>query len=118
MSNLVKAVEAKKLKERLVYPPLFLDMVSINESYINVTYGREYSIMATFGSKCTISDEMSEREHALPYAIARTKRAIVEAVFGEFRQDFRLVEEAIWNNNIPKAHKLLREFETRMFSDE
>ena len=31
MSNLVKAVEAKKLKERLVYPPLFLDMVSINE---------------------------------------------------------------------------------------
>jgi hypothetical protein len=55
---------------------------------------------------------------ALTESILRTKRQVIEGIFGEFRPHFRRIEKAIYNYNYEEAGRLLHEMERVMFEPE
>ena len=65
-----------------------------------------------------IEQEYLKDEYALGHAIGRTKNQVIEAVFGEFRQDFRLIEKHLYNYEFEEAATALRRMEDKMFSTE
>lgn len=120
MSKLVQAVQATETKWRFAeLNTLFNDMVTIEKEYVPtnsiITYG-EYRVRAIFGSTTKIHTE--QVNEVLPHIIEKVKRAIVEAVFGEFREDFRLLDKAVWERDLDKVSELLQKFEVKMFSNE
>lgn len=120
MSNLVKAIMATQTQDRkyIKTSKLFLDVVSIEEKS-NITYTPNiatlYNIRAIFESRATILDD---DRMALSEAIRRSKQQIIEAIFGEFRQDFRMIEYHLYNYDFEKAEDALHNMEIKMFSDE
>lgn len=121
MSNLVKAIEAHRTREavRLIneYPPLFNSVFDVQSTVTELKYEDciQYRIVATFGSEVYVDQRSRE---SLGLAIERAKRGVIEAIFGEFRSDFILIEQALYNRNFKDATVLLREFERKMFSVE
>ena len=78
-----------------------------------------YRIGVTLGSQCIVSEyEQLTKEDVLAEAINRTKRSIIEAIFGEFRGDLMHLENAIYDRDFLKAKNLLRVLENKMFSTE
>jgi hypothetical protein len=59
--------------------------------------------------------EKLKNDNALIYAIERTKRQVIEAIFGEFRADFRNIERALYDSNIEEARVMFHALEDRMF---
>lgn len=125
MSQVVKAIVATDTGERRVFPKgqsaLFQDVfkaVSTVTEYRH-TVGSEYRIGVQLGAKTWVSElETLQSKGALHHAIERTKRQVIEAIFGEFRQDFRMIEKAIWNHEMEEAGKLLHDMERKMFEAE
>ena len=72
----------------------------------------EYKISVTFGAAVQVSEE--SRPH-LQTAIKRVKRSVIEAVFGEFRADFRELHRLLWERKYDKASIQLEKIEQRMF---
>lgn len=126
MSQVVKAIMAHDTGERKVFSegfsPLFQDVFT-SKSTIQDLRGldevaKEYRIGVTIGSQTFVSDlEMIGDESALSEAIKRTKRQVVEAIFGEFRTDFMMIERALYDRDFQKARSYLTQFENKMFSD-
>ena len=115
MSQLTKAVIAKETEK---LSPLFKDMFRMEE--------RVYENPDTFTSKVndigvtlknSVAVNISECSQidSLEFAIEQTKRRIVEAVFGEFRECFYLLDSAINNHDFSRAKLLLEEFHHKMF---
>jgi hypothetical protein len=48
-------------------------------------------------------------------AVQRTKRQVVEAIFGEFRADFRSIERALYDSDIETARVMFHALEDKMF---
>lgn len=125
MSNLVKAIAASDTGERKVFPvksKLFQDVFSIRED-IGETHQHDvvkiYKIGVTLGNTCMVTELESMRNHlALTHAIQRTKDQIIEAVFGEFRQDFRMIEKLLYDYDFEGAATALRAMEQKMYSTE
>jgi hypothetical protein len=122
MSNLVKFVEAVDTGNRKIIrqkmPPLFENLVSGEATVQQVPHdaGILYRIGVKFGSQALITDvERLKSDHVITEAIDRTKRQIIEAVFGEFRPYFRRLELAIYDYDYETAGKILYEFERQMF---
>lgn len=124
MSNLVRAVKALATDKRFANTSQLFDQVvdikSESTQPIIPAYRQvwEYKITATFGSKVKVFIEESNPPVAINAAISNTKQSIIQAVFGEFRDDFRLVQKALWERDIEKAVTLLNAFEKKMFTDE
>lgn len=123
MSQLAKAVLASDTGERKLldgkFTPLFQDVFSMKEYVLEdpVECAKIYQIGVTLGNKAAVSEfETLKHGDALTDAIERTRRSIVEAVFGEFRQDFRLLEGAIYDRDFLTARNLLVQLEDKMFS--
>ncbi len=117
MSKLLKLVNAKTTGKRKLLPVelnYISDIVEIQESYVKVRYGIEYIIGAQFGSKAFVAEESSE---ALSFTVENVKQSIVEAVFGEFRIDFRKLNEAVYKHDLDAIREHLIEFEHRMFHE-
>ena len=127
MSQLVKAVMAtdtghRKMIQDKTFSPLFQDVFSRQE---HLTEGRDvnfysakiYKIGITLGNQVAVSelDIVQQGNDALQEAIDRTKRQIIEAVFGEFRQNFYQLETAIYDRDFQKARSLLLDFQCKMF---
>lgn len=125
MSNLVKAIAATDTGERRMIPvksKLFQDVFSMRED-IGETYfeqvAKMYKIGVTLGNTCMVTEyEIMKNHLALTYAIERTKQQVIEAVFGEFRQDFRLIERLLYDYDFEGAARALRAMETKMYSTE
>lgn len=127
MSQLVKAVVAtdtghRKLVQNKAFSPLFQDVFSRQEHVAEVCdasmfTAKMYKIGVTLGSQVAVSelDVVSQGGDVLHEAITRTKRQIVEAVFGEFREDFYRIEGAIYDRDFQKARSLLTEFQRKMY---
>mgnify|MGYP003705306865 CR=1 FL=1 len=80
-----------------------------------------YKIGVTLGSSVMVTEQdMIEDKSgtALTQAITRTKRQIIEAVFGEFRTDIMMIERALYDHDFQKARSLLVQLEDKMFSTE
>lgn len=124
MSQLVKAIIAVDTGERKHIPkglsPLFVDVFS-GKSEWSTTYDEDiakvYKIGVTLGCSATVSESTLIREGSTPLeeAVNRCKKQIIEAVFGEFRQDFRRIEKAIYDHNAGEAGRLLYEMEGKMY---
>lgn len=125
MSNLVKAIAASDTGERRAVPvksKLFQDVFSMRE-YIGETYQHDvakvYRIGVTLGNTCMVTELESMKNHlALTHAIERTKQQVIEAVFGEFRQDFRMIEKLLYDYDFEGAATALRAMEQKMYTTE
>ena len=129
MSNVVKAIAATDTGERRIKPEksrLFQDMFSMKEE-ISEDLGRDgwaktmirYRIGITIGNDCFVSNfDALKNASALHEAIQRTKQQAIEAIFGEFRQDFRIIERHLYNYEFEEAATAVRAMEQKMFSTE
>lgn len=124
MSQIVNAIEAvdtgeRKLFRKTLYTPLFEEVVDIKSTFKHDLSDilSVYKINVTLGNTCAINSSLSVHgDNLITEAITRTKRQVIEAIFGEFRQDFRRLEKAIYDQDYNLAGKLLYEFEDKMFS--
>ena len=124
MSQLVKAIIAVDTGERKYIPkglsPLFMDVFS-GKSEWSSTYvediAKVYNIGVTLGCSAMVRESAFIKEGVSPMeeAVNRCKKQIIEAVFGEFRQDFRRIEKAIYDHNAGEAGRLLYEMEGKMY---
>ena len=124
MSRVVKEIKAQGTGRRRTFEgfsPLLEDIISVKSTIetLPFTYeAKEYQIGVKFSSKVWVSDfEAVRDESALEQAIKRTKRQVIEAIFGEFRTDFMMIERALYDRDFDKARLYLAEFETKMFSE-
>lgn len=124
MSQVVKAIVATDLGERKVFrdqfSPLFQDVFNVKSSiqeYRLDSIAKQYRIGITIGAQCWV-DESIQNSHCdtLENAIERTKRHVIEAIFGEFRQDFMMIERELYNRDFQKARDHLRILEEKMFN--
>ena len=122
MSKIVTAILATEGEHRRRYltgrSQLFQDVFSAREDiHTDPIYVQtQYRIGVTLGAECWVSEtEKLGREDAVELAIQRTKRQVIEAIFGEFRVDFRNIERAIYDNNMENAGVLLHAMEKKMF---
>lgn len=127
MSQLVKAIMAtdtdhRKMIQQKAFSPLFQDVFSRQEQVAeardaNFYIAKLYKIGVTLGAQVAVSelDMITQDENVLQEAIDRTKRQIIEAVFGEFRQDFYQLEAAIYDRDFQKARSLLTVFQRKMY---
>ncbi len=128
MSQLVNAITYCDTKERKIvnkqrYSPLFEELVDVKASFTNTSnhntlVAAVYDIAVKIGAKCLIDDSPDRNSEVdiIAEAVTRTKRQIIEAVFGEFRQDFRRIEKAIYDFNYSEAQKALYDFEQKMYN--
>lgn len=123
MSNIVKAISALDLGEcKLLRQPkfsteLFNDVfngkaVAAETFDVVGMVAKRYRIEVRLGADAYIRDGDPVYE-----AIKRTKRQVIEAIFGEFRSDFREIEKAIYDYNYEEAGKLLYKMEHKMFEE-
>jgi hypothetical protein len=119
MSKVVNAIMAtKEDRRRLKQTKLFQDVFTVREDIQTLNPGTEiqYRIGVTLGAQCWVSEvEKLKNDHALTDAINRTKRQVIEAIFGEFRADFRNIERALYDSDIETARVMFHALEDRMF---
>jgi hypothetical protein len=126
MSQVVKAIVETDTGKRAViedkFSPLFQDVFN-TKSEIFETYNdyhqvvKVYRIGVTLGCQAVVNEiDAIDNPESLPAAIERTKRQVIEAIFGEFRQDFMMVERALYDRDFQKAREYLRVFEDKMYS--
>lgn len=121
MSQLVKAIAATDTRERKFIPgglsPLFTSYFSSNatseETYHTGEVLTAYRIEARIGAQV-----LAKQDADLAQAIVRTKQNVVEAIFGEFRSQFRMIDDALNRYDVEEARKILHKFEDQMFSIE
>lgn len=122
MSEISKAIMARDTGERRAKPTttrLFQDVFSMEEKYgktLDFEALKIYKIGVTLGNTCAVSEY--EDVNAYGEAILRTKRQVIEAIFGEFRPHFRLIEKAIYDYDYHEAGRLLHEMERQMYEPE
>jgi hypothetical protein len=118
MSKVVNAIMAtKEHRRRLKQTKLFQDVFAVRED-IQTVAGTEiqYKIGVTLGSQCWVDElEQLKSDNALANAIERTKRQVIEAIFGEFREDFRSIERALYDSDIETVRVMFHALENRMF---
>jgi hypothetical protein len=133
MSQVVRAIEVhatgnpiatgnrKAVQEK--FSPLFQDVFSVKskvqEKELLSDVMTQYRIGVTIGSEVWVSelDKIYDPD-ALTEASNRAKRHMIEAIFGEFRQDFMMIERALYDRDFQKARDNLRIFEQKMFGIE
>lgn len=127
MSQISKAIMATEVGERKHIPkglsPLFLDVFSAKAEVSEVRTVDDvavgYAIGCQLGAKVFVNSyDTFKSDHALSEAIDRTKRQVIEGIFGEFRPHFRRIEKAIYDYNYEEAGRLLHEMERVMFEPE
>lgn len=126
MSQVVKAITAEDTGDRKLldsFSPLFQDVFKVREETYELRNTQDvakvYRIGVTLGNQCMVSEyEQLTHEDALAEAIDRTKRGVIEAIFGEFRSDLMHLETAIYDRDFLKAKNLVRVLEKKMFSVE
>lgn len=127
MSQVVQAIAAADTGERKQITkglsPLFTDVFQTKSEWTE-TYSPEkgvakiYRIGVKIGAQAMVTEYdmiTNNGNDRLAAAVNRTKRQVIEAIFGEFRQDFRSIEKAIYNHQYETAGKLLHDMEYKMF---
>lgn len=121
MSQVVKSITASDLGERKpirTYSPLFQDVFSVKETIEGVPHlvAKLYRIGVTIGAQAWINDIDTINEvDAVEQAILRTKRSVIEAIFGEFREDILRIRGKLYDRDFNQAVILLDELERKMF---
>lgn len=118
MSILAQAIEAVQTKNKHYKMPLLVSVVDettlIPKSFA-VEYLQEYRLEAKFGLKM-FSDPVDDIEHARKLKQCRAQ--IIEAVFGEFREDFMSMFTSLSARNVDEAYDKLEKFYHKMYKVE
>jgi len=127
MSQVVKAIVAADTGDRRVVTkglsPLFTDVFQTKSEWFEVrdetnSVTKVYRIGVKIGGQAMVTDyEYMTSDEALTSAVNRTKRQVIEAIFGEFRQDFRRIEKAIYDHDSESAGRMLYDMERKMFEE-
>ena len=126
MSQIIRAVTAVDTGQRKVidnkkFSPLFQDVFQMQERIEDVhsadyITAKLYKIGITLGHQAMVTDNnLKDGPDELECAIERAKKSIVEAIFGEFREDFLRLSNALYDRDYQKAQALLIAFERKMF---
>lgn len=119
MSKVVNAIMAIKENNcRVKQTKLFQDVFAVREAiqHLHADTETQYRISVTLGAQCWTTDaDIRNKDTALEMAIKRTKKQVVEAIFGEFREDFRNIERALYDSNLENAREMLYTLERKMF---
>jgi hypothetical protein len=125
MSKLLEAMQALDTGDRKYITPkkskLFENVVNVKstiyEDKQSINVAKVYRVSATFGTQVMITDaELLRNPHAIEYAADNAKRAVAEAVFGEFRPIIIQIYNALYDYDVEQARKLLSELEIQMFN--
>lgn len=96
-----------------VAPQQKLKSVSFKTSaYEQPPYLIGYRLECNIGSQFFVNENDTQ---ALTWAIAKSKRAILEEIFGEFHQDLYNLDVALYNQDYQKAKTLLDDVMKNMF---
>lgn len=122
MSKVVDAIMAKRQDGVRIGPvgkfsPLFNDVFSEREDFSPIappTLQARYKITVTLGHTTWIPEGINQGA-IIEDAVERTKKAVIEAIFGEFRPWFRRIEKEIYEGSFEEAGKLLGQMEDEMF---
>jgi hypothetical protein len=125
MSQIAQTIQAvatgEKRAARKKLSPLFekmasADLQSSHEPLNMVTFFR---LQLKLVNQFCVSDldvmKQPNGSSAYTEAVARAKRQMIEAVFGEFRPYFRRLEQAIYDYDMEEAGAILREMEDVMY---
>lgn len=126
MSQVVDAIVATDTRERKVIQDgrsaLLTDIFQSKSEWIEIkdpsVVAKIYKIGVLIGAQTMVTDIQYESStNSLSEAVKRTKRQVIEGIYGEFRPHFRQIEIAIYNHNMEEAGRLLYEMEKSMFGD-
>ena len=126
MSQVAKSIVATDSGRRTLitkgFSPLFTDVFAAHSEVREVMEPEgvaiHYRIGTKIGADCLVTSfERLSSDEALKEAIFRTKRQVIEGIFGEFRQHFRRIEKAIYDHKIEEAGRLLYLMEHQMFEE-
>lgn len=121
MSEVVKAIRFLDLGDRKYIQskknPLFEGVFNAKavagDTYTESGFvAKRYRIEVRIGADAYIVEDDNILE-----SVNRTKRQVIEAIFGEFRPHFRQIEKAIYEYDYHEAGKLLHEMEKKMYED-
>lgn len=115
MSQLAKAISAVETGERILIrkklSPLFNDLVNVkHESLIDPMIGMKYRIGVKLEASAVISDPQQT-----DFVVDRVRQQIVEAIFGEFRQDITRMYVALNDYDVETARAILDDLSHNMF---
>ena len=119
MSQLAKAVQYVDTQDRVIinkgFSPLFKDIVGVkSHSSRDYSVGHKYRIGVNLEVTATIP-EIDLINGKLDAAVQRVKQQIVEAVFGEFRQDFERIHMALNDYDVETARVRLYDLQEKMY---
>ena len=121
MSQLIRALEAVDTGDRVLLrpqlSPLFNDLVSIKAEALNdPLIGMRYRIGCKIEASAVITtlERMSQAD-SIQLSVNRAKQQVVEAIFGEFRQDIMRIHYALNAYDVDSARDLLAALERNMF---
>lgn len=127
MSQVVKAIVATDTGDRKIIAkglsPLFTDVFQTKSEWHEVRddthqVSKVYRIGVKIGAQTMVTDyEYLKDVDVLSEAVKRTKRQVIEGIFGEFRPHIRRIEKAIYDHNPEEAGRLLHEMEHVMFEE-
>jgi uncharacterized protein YlaN (UPF0358 family) len=109
MSKLSENIRAVQLNQRVAYS---MPLTVIDTSIDNLTFSscKCYNITATIGMKTYI-----DFEDNLDSVITNVRKAVVQEIFGEFREPLKNLSIALYNRDLPQAHKIIDEIHQQMF---
>ena len=122
MSQLAKAVQYVDTGERVIinkgFSPLFTSIAEVkSHSSQDFVVGYKYRIGVKLEATATIP-EIDLINGKTVVAVQRVKRQIVEAVFGEFRQDIEMIHLALNDYDVETARIRLIELQEKMYNAE
>lgn len=121
MSKIIEAVKATQTGKQIATDPLFDSLAIVKSEFKkNSDYhvGTEHRISVTLGTNVIINESQTIRENSgeiITEAMKQIRKQIAEAIFGEFRQDLYLINQAIWNRDFYAANQILNDLEKKMF---
>lgn len=116
MSRLARTIEAVQTKNREYKIPPLIHVTT--ENFIQPNHFKsdyilqEYRVEARFGMRM-LSELGNDITHT--HKLRQCKRQIVEAVFGEFREDFIAMFKALSEQNLDEAYNTLEKFHDKMY---
>ena len=122
MSNLSKALtshftgEVKHVRPNLA--ATYLDVFTTSSKVMDYDLSHCVEMSAKFSQRYYVNHRGSpDYQHGYPLE-KKLKQAIIESVFGEFRQNINNVRVALMERNEQKAHEELDKLESSMFDIE
>ena len=124
MSQIVNAItyfdtgERKCINQRTskLFQDVFDAKSQWKESGHSSSVAKIYKIGVQLGCNVAVEDHPNkDMGEELQLAVERTKKQVIEAIFGEFRTNIRELEKALYDYDYETARVLLHRLEDQMF---